>query len=154
MVITCYRINSGFSNVMDTITLERPRDEYIYEEIQVVLPDGYELGNNYIGVPYIYDDRGEHCDLCLNSLHGNAIIAVSRSKMVGLQKAPTGEKPMPLREARLAAKLTTKQLSEISGVAIRQIQKAESGAIEVGNMSARNLLAIADALDIDPHDII
>ena len=46
------------------------------------------------------------------------------------------------------------QLAELSGVNMRQIQKVESGEIDAGRMSARNLLAIADALAVDPRELI
>ena len=59
-----------------------------------------------------------------------------------------------LEWARLSQGLTIKQLSEDSGVYIRQIQKVELGEAQAGNMTAKNLLAIADALGVDPHDLI
>lgn len=55
---------------------------------------------------------------------------------------------------RYAAGLTQKQLSDASGVNIRQIQRVENGESDAGNLSARNLLAIADVLEVDPHDLI
>lgn len=64
------------------------------------------------------------------------------------------EKRVPLRAARLAAGLTQKQLAEASGVNQRQIQKVEAGDIKAGNMTASNLLAIADALGVDPRRLI
>ena len=56
--------------------------------------------------------------------------------------------------ARLASGLAPKELSEASGVYIRQIQKVELGEAQAGNMTAKNLLAIADALGVDPHKLI
>ena len=61
---------------------------------------------------------------------------------------------MPLREAREAAGLTQKQLAEASGVNPRQIRRVEIGEAEAGNLTAKNLLARADALGVDPHDLI
>lgn len=61
---------------------------------------------------------------------------------------------IPLRAARLAAGLTQKQLAEASGINQRQIQKVEAGEIKAGNMTASNLLAIADALGVDPRRLI
>ena len=63
-------------------------------------------------------------------------------------------KRVPLRAARLAAGLTQKQLAEASGVNQRQIQKVEAGEIKACNMTASNLLAIADALGVDPRRLI
>lgn len=50
--------------------------------------------------------------------------------------------------------MTQKQLADASGVNVRQIQKVESGEIKLRNASAANVLALADALGIDPHDLI
>lgn len=58
------------------------------------------------------------------------------------------------KTARINAGMTQQQLADASGVNIRQIQRVELGASEAGNMSARNLLAIADVLAVDPRDLI
>ena len=50
---------------------------------------------------------------------------------------------------RLKAGMTQAELSKKSGVNIRQIQRVELGEAETGNLTAKNLLAIADALDVD-----
>ena len=55
---------------------------------------------------------------------------------------------------RLAAGLTQQELSASSGVNIRQIQRVELGEAEPGNLTAKNLLSIADALGVDPRDLI
>lgn len=59
-----------------------------------------------------------------------------------------------IRSARKAAGLTQAALAEKAGVNIRQIQKVESGEAAPGNMTARNLLSIADALGVDVRDLI
>lgn len=51
---------------------------------------------------------------------------------------------------RLQRGMTQAQLAEKSGVNIRQLQRVELGEAEAGNLTARNLFAIADALDVDP----
>ncbi len=61
---------------------------------------------------------------------------------------------MTLKGARLAAGLTQHQLAEKSGVNVRQIQRVESGTSSAGNLTAKNLLALADALGVDPHDLV
>lgn len=61
---------------------------------------------------------------------------------------------MRLREHRKARHLTLQQLSEMSGVSVTQIQAVETGKSDPGNMAARNLLALARALDADPHELI
>lgn len=59
-----------------------------------------------------------------------------------------------IREARRAAGFTQKELAELSKININQIKKVELGEIKAGNMTARNLLAIADVLAVDPRDLI
>lgn len=61
---------------------------------------------------------------------------------------------MTLREAREAAGMTQKQLAEVSGVNPRQIRRVEIGEAEAGNLTAKNLLALSDALGVDPHILI
>ena len=55
---------------------------------------------------------------------------------------------------RRKAKLSIKELSEQSGVYYRQIQKVELGSSEAGNMTAKNLIAIADAIGVDVKNLI
>lgn len=52
---------------------------------------------------------------------------------------------------RLAIGMTVAQLAEASGVPARVIYKAENGNSKAGNMTAKNLLAIADTLEVDPR---
>lgn len=50
--------------------------------------------------------------------------------------------------------MTQKELAEKSGVNIRQIQKYESGEYDVGNMTLKNALAIAGALECEVKDLL
>lgn len=59
-----------------------------------------------------------------------------------------------LKEARAAAGLTQKQLADAAGVNIRLVQKVEGGEAQAGNLTAKNLIALADALGMDPRDLI
>lgn len=59
-----------------------------------------------------------------------------------------------LEWSRRMAELTQAQLAEASGVNIRQIQRVELGEAEAGNLTARNLLAIADALGVDVRELL
>ena len=63
-----------------------------------------------------------------------------------LKRNPTATR---LTYERVKAGLTQKQLAERSGVNIRQIQRVELGESEAGNLTAKNLLAIADALGVE-----
>lgn len=58
------------------------------------------------------------------------------------------------KTARKNAGMTQQQLADASGVNIRQIRRVELGTSDAGNMSARNLLSIADILEVDPRELI
>lgn len=154
MIFTAYRIDSGFTNVMDRVTLTPPPSDVVSWKLKLVLPAGYELSETIYGEPAIYDEQGNHCELCLNNLRGTSVLAVSSAGTTAIKKAPAGKEPIPLQEARLAAGLTQKQLSEASGVNVRQIQRVELGESEAGNLTAKNLLALADALGVEVRDLI
>lgn len=55
---------------------------------------------------------------------------------------------------RRIARMSLKELAEKSGVNIRLIQNVELGSSEAGNMAAKNLIAIADAIGVDPRRLI
>ena len=59
-----------------------------------------------------------------------------------------------LRAARISAGMTQQQLSAASGVNARQIQRVELGESTAGNLTAKNLLSLADALGVDPRALI
>ena len=156
MQVTLYRVSSGFSNVCDGISLRRPGSDVIYTEADYELPDGYTLGVDEYGLPHILDSQGYEATPCLrNNQPGAAVFLVShKGGMVPVKKAKAMGKSIPLLAARIAAGLTQKQLAELSGVNSRQIQKVEAGEIKAGNMTAKNLLEIADALGVDPRELI
>ena len=55
---------------------------------------------------------------------------------------------------RTAMEMTQRELSDKSGINIRQIQKYESGEYDCGNMTLKNALALAKSLDCDPEDLL
>lgn len=59
-----------------------------------------------------------------------------------------------LEWSRRVEGMTQAQLAEASGVNIRQIQRVELGEAEAGNLTAKNLIAIADALHVDIRRLI
>lgn len=61
---------------------------------------------------------------------------------------------VPLKDLRASAGFTQQQLADASGVNIRQIQRVELGESDAGNLTAKNLLAIADALGVDVRELI
>lgn len=59
-----------------------------------------------------------------------------------------------LEWARLAAGLGQKELAEKSRVNVKYIQNVELGKSDAGNMTAKNILALADALGVEVRDLI
>lgn len=59
-----------------------------------------------------------------------------------------------LEWSRRMADMTQANLAEKSGVNIRQIQRVELGEAEAGNLTARNLIAIADVLGVDAKSLL
>lgn len=55
---------------------------------------------------------------------------------------------------RTSSRMTLKELSRKSGVNIRQIQKYESGEYNCGNMTLKNAIAIANALECDVKELL
>ena len=55
---------------------------------------------------------------------------------------------------RTALEMTQRELSEKSGINIRQIQKYESGEYDTGNMTLRNALALSEALKCEARDLL
>lgn len=50
--------------------------------------------------------------------------------------------------------MTQQQLVAASGVSRKQIYLLEAGLADAGNYTARNLVAIADALSVDIHELL
>lgn len=59
-----------------------------------------------------------------------------------------------LEWSRRAEGLTQAELSKQSGVNIRQIQRVELGEADAGNLSAKNIIALADALGVDVRALV
>lgn len=56
--------------------------------------------------------------------------------------------------ARSVMGITQKELAEKSGVNIRQIQKYESGEYDIANMTLKNAIALAKALECEVKDLL
>lgn len=59
-----------------------------------------------------------------------------------------------LEWSRRMAGLTQAELAKKSGVNSRQIQRVEIGEAEAGNLTAKNIIALADALGVDVRDLM
>ena len=59
-----------------------------------------------------------------------------------------------LKEILIEKKVSQSELSRRTGINLRQVQKMVSGEYKMENITGKNLLAIADALDVDPHKLL
>ena len=55
---------------------------------------------------------------------------------------------------RTSLEMSQRELAEKSRVNLRQIQRYENATSDVGNMTLRNALSIADALDCEVRDLL
>lgn len=68
--------------------------------------------------------------------------------------SPAQEEPNRIKTLRRAAKLTQKQLADVAGIDIRNLQRYESGEFDVANMSLSVAVKIADALGVDAKKLL
>ena len=61
---------------------------------------------------------------------------------------------MGLREKRLEKELTLKKLAELSGIHYMKIQQIETGKIKPENMTLKNAVKLANALDCSTKDLL
>lgn len=155
MQVTIYRVDSGFCNVQDGLVLNEPSSDAVYTSAVYDLPDGYTTDVDQYGRRYILDADGNEVVPALRNYSSKSpVLLIGAWKAVALHKAETHEPVNSIRAARLMVGLTQQQLASAANVNVRQIQRVENGESSAGNLTARNLLAIADVLDVDPHDLI
>jgi DNA-binding transcriptional regulator YiaG len=105
------------------------------------------------------------CDIYdIDSTAFNLLPAVEKEAYTGSAKQRmTVPLPTPLDEnkvinvmtrLRMAAGLTQQQLADKSGVSIRTLQKYECGDNDPANAQAKIVIALAEALGVEPKELI
>ncbi len=61
---------------------------------------------------------------------------------------------MTLTEAREKKGLSQRQLAEKANMHYMQINKIETGKIKIGNISAKNFIALSEILEVDPKELL
>lgn len=61
---------------------------------------------------------------------------------------------MTLTEAREKKGLSQRQLAKKVDMHYMQINKIETGKIKIGNISAKNFIALSEALEVDPKELL
>lgn len=120
----------------------------IYYTIHYDLSDGQVLVREHA-------DGNNYTSFASKSIIGVGLTAehMSESRIAETVREAVQALP-PLRRERLRQGLSQTELAQKSGVNIRQIQRVELGESEAGNLTAKNLIALADALNIDPHALV
>lgn len=133
--------------------LQRPGSDTIFDELMLELPSGWSVDICADGSPALFDPDGVSADLFATE-HKN-IGAVSNQFFRYFRRvSPADGQKKTLSAFRVASGMTQRQLSNASGVNIRQIQRVENGESDIDNISAKNLLALADALGIEPRQLL
>ncbi len=61
---------------------------------------------------------------------------------------------MTLTEAREKKGLSQRQLAKMVDMHFMQINKIETGKIKIENISAKNFIALSEALEVDPKELL
>lgn len=122
MTVTIYILRAGYRdiNARDVALLHPYEDAqpYLYD-----LPDGWEVSQNNAGEDMIYDDLGNGCDLVVQ---GNRVAAVSVKAITWLKRTGSHQGDA-LRNARVAAGLSMRQLADKAGVSVNTVSLIEAG---------------------------
>lgn len=133
--------------------LQRPGDGVTFDEVTLELPAGWAVVTSPDGVPVLYDHMGNSAGLFATDQ--KVIGAASANTTRYFRRIPSpGDTRKTLRDFRKEAGMTQLQLSTVSGVNARQIQRVENGDADIENVTARTLVSLADALGIDPHQLL
>lgn len=138
----------------------------VSEKIEVVIPSTWELSENQFGELLITAPWGtayrphellksidnepyfQGCD------KNGDFFTVKLVEINEYLKKKADNKICGLLHKRKEKGLTQKELSERSGINIRQIQKYESLSSEPGNMTLKNAIALADTLGCDVRELL
>lgn len=133
--------------------LQRPGCDTIFGELTLELPTGWAVYVSDYGDRMLFDPDGKVAELFATP---QKIIGAANGKGCRYfhRVLPDDGQKKNLSAFRVSAGLTQQQLADASGVNIRQIQRVENGEADIGNISAKNLLALSDALGIDPRQLL
>lgn len=132
----------GLKDASDA-TSSLPANCGMYYSIHYDLSDGQVLIREHA-------DGNNYTSFASKSIIGVGLTAehMSESRIAETVREAVQALP-PLRRERLRQGLSQTELAQKSGVNIRQIQRVELGESDAGNLTAKNLLAIADALGVE-----
>ena len=125
-----------------------------YELIEVDLPKGWEAYKNALGETLIESPDGTVYLVadCIKAVSDNPVL-VWHDETDHTTTLKWRYKNNNVREIRNQRGLTLQELSAKTGVNIRQITKLEQGEINIENITAKNLMALAEGLGVAPQDL-
>lgn len=154
MTINLYRIYGVLGSEKQPIFAAcAPASENPYDLVEADLPDGWNVCENYVNARLIESSDGTLCPLtdCLITLDNSPALnwpcSWNKKIVIRLKWRYANNTVRGWRDRR---GLTQKALAEKAGINVRLLQKLELGEINIENITAKNLLSIADALDVEP----
>lgn len=125
-----------------------------YDLIEADLPKGWEAYKNALGETLIESpDRTVYLvSDCIKAVSDNPVLVWcdGTDHTIALKWR---YKNNNVREIRNRCGLTLQELSDRTGVNIRQITKLEQGEISIENITAKNLMALAEGLGVAPQEL-
>lgn len=125
MVIKAYRIDSGFANVQDEISLSHPGENTIFNEVFLDLPDGFVVDEGQFGHTYIYDDNGAAWEPVV-SLRGNLYQIVGADGVITVQEVYRPAQSH-IKTRRENVGISIRALASAIGVSKTTIENIEGG---------------------------
>lgn len=125
-----------------------------YDLIEADLPKGWDAHKSMLGETLIESPAGTVYLVgdCIETVADNPVLAWhdGTDHTTALKWR---YKNNNVREIRNQRGLTLQELSAKTGVNIRQITKLEQGEINIENITAKNLMALAEGLGVAPQDL-
>ena len=125
-----------------------------YDLIEADLPKGWEAHKSPLGESLIESPAGTVYLVsdCIRAVSDNPVLVWydGADHTAALKWRYKNNK---VREIRNRCGLTLQELSDRTGVNIRQITKLEQGEISIENITAKNLMALSEGLGVAPQDL-
>lgn len=128
------------------------------EELEMLLPTDYTVGENWKNEKMIFDEKGNGCKLsATNSKHVIVAesIAMRYPKRKGIRVDDRNQEVgkhqgMTIRSLREEAGLTKQDVIDASGLSSRIVYRLEEDGYDIRSIRAEKLMRLAYILDTDP----
>lgn len=120
------------------------------EELEMLLPTDYTVGENWKNEKMIFDEKGNGCkvivaeSIAMRYPKRKGIRVDDRNQEVGKHQG------MTIRSLREEAGLTKQDVIDASGLSSRIVYRLEEDGYDIRSISAEKLMRLAYILDTDP----